>query len=203
MSNLLISKKGKVPGGMLVAGAIFIGIGVFILVSGLSKTGWRDSDFMALIKNALPFLFIIGGGAMMASAKGTYGRTYINLFNDRVEGIGISNGKALNFVFTQAQVYRILKQGSKICVFCNGVGFDICLSEDDAAQVYHCFMRGAASSEGNSDNAGAGNSDAQTAEPEKVIVACTHCGTKCRVLKGKGSIVIKCPRCLKEFNANS
>ncbi len=187
MSNLLISKKSKTPNGIVVAAIIFIAVGVFALMTGLTESDRRDSDIMALLKAALPFLCIFGGAAIFVYAKATFGKIYINLYADRVEGIGLCAGKTQSFIFTKAQDYRVLKQNGKICVFCNGVGFDIPLPEIDAAAVYNCYMKGTPT----------------PVDTDKVIVACTHCGTKCRVPKGKGTIVIKCPRCSKDFNANT
>ena len=141
MSKFIIAKKGKVPVGIIIVGILLIVVGIFLMTSEMSERRFGDSDFDLFAKKAAPVLIIMSGAIVIASSMGTAGKTFINVFDDKVEGVGLINGKPQSFVFYSYQNFSLLKQGSQLCVFCNGVGYNIALAAEDTDYILGLYKR--------------------------------------------------------------
>lgn len=115
----------------VLVGILFIVVGFALIASGSMERKFGDSDFDLFAKVAAPILMLMAGGGLLGSSYGTVSKTMINLYDDHVEGVGLINNKPQAFYFQKYQNYTLLKQGSQLCVFCDGVGYNIPLSAAD------------------------------------------------------------------------
>lgn len=141
MSKLIIAKKGRIPIYVIILSILCIGIGIWMLCSGMTERHFGDSDFDEFTKKVVPMLIIMAGVVMFGSANGTAAKTFINVFDDRVEGVGLIGGKPQSFVFYAYQRYTLLKQGSQLCVFCNGIGYNIALTSEETDEILRLHRR--------------------------------------------------------------
>jgi len=216
MSRLLISKKGVSSKLLILFGLFFIVITVLSFAMGSTERHFADSDFDAMVKIAAPILTGISGILCIARSS-AQGKTYINVYDDHVEGVGLS--KAIltqhNFHFNKTMNYTVQISGSQVKVSCGAEAYQIFLTAADAQQVYQCIYGNGAVNYATTNATNTNTAHQQntahnsTSNPKpntgSVVAVCPHCGTKCRVPSGRGLIRITCPnaKCKVPFTFDS
>ena len=213
MPRLLISKKGVLPKPLLFLGIAFIFLCVMFFALGLTERHFGDSEFTEIAKVAAPILMGIAGMFCLVSAF-AFTKTYICVYDDHVEGVGIGKGALAphNFCFGKNLNYTVQRSGGQLKVSCGSETYTVALTAADAQQVYGCIYGGGMPNynQNATPNGGANynpngaqnpnppygsnrNPQANAQQGNKIAV-CPRCGTKCRVPAGRGLIRITCPK---------
>ena len=231
MAKLIISKKANSSSKVMgILGALLLIIGVYMAFT--AKPPFAASDFEEAITYLAPAAIIISG-VLVISISIRANKGYISVYDDHIEGYGLtgSGTNGADFYFKKEDGYVASVDRSALIINCKGVSYKIILGSDSAREVYRYIIgqrennttkktaitkKETASETVEKEASPAKKAPAQkeisatpkekseVAQPnETTICVCPHCGTKCRVLSGKGKIMIKCPKCLEKFIENT
>ena len=195
MNRLIISKKGNAPGVAKFMILLLIAVG---LLAVLTNTGmpFNPSDTEEMMYYAstvgLPILCLMVS-AFMFGCVCRYGKTYIEVYDDRIEGIGVNNdgffGKlgntASSFCYTSADKYTVTLDGSFVCIDCNGAKLYLHFPEQDAKEVYDVLTHRVTRPAGSQ----------QTHSLDTITITCPKCNLKCKYPVGHGDVILTCPKC--------
>lgn len=199
MSNLIISKKSIIP----AANIIFTILGAIITVLNIYTSGFdadfgSEVEFHEVVSFASPFVLLVVTAFMLGSSL-RYNKSYINIYNDHIEGYGVCGkfgNTAQSFNLSQRDFYTITREGSYICINCNGKNYYLCFSDADANQIYQTAV--------NLKNSGARNAEYSYIPPQgDRVYTCPRCRANCRVPQVRGTIRITCPKCRSSFTVNN
>ena len=191
MNRLLMAKKGTKPGiyvTFCIIFAIFGGVGLLSSDGPLSLLGGSFS--VRRLPAMLAPVFCILAAVFSGVTAGQYAKSYLNIYDDRIEGYGLLNKgsmRAQSFNVPR-HLCQVTSEGSAyVCVRCNGAQYYLYFEKADVAPIMACAN---------------GSSYTYTA-PEPVILTCPTCGTRCRIPAGKGKIKVKCPKCRNQFEGRT
>ena len=198
MSTILVSKRGKAPFSLLLTGLIFAAVGIWLFLT--DEDAFTRDDTARFVLKIAPFALLCTAIFFAITAK-SYSKTYITLYDDRIEGIG-SCGKGgirtQSFHFDSRTNYKVSLERNFICVNANDMRFYISLAEPDAKDVMRAFTHKKVI-HGSDKPVKIKTSSGKKA----VICKCTFCGAKCRVPAGKGRLTVTCRECKEQFTAIS
>ena len=200
MSRLLVSKKGRAPVFYMCTGTIFIVVGIWMLIN--RGGAFNLDDAAEFVVNMAPFALLLAG-ILFGITAWSYSKTYITIYEDRVEGVGTCGKGGLScqsFHFDSRTKYVITAERSFVCVNVNDIRYYVSLSSLDVSDVklaveHKKVIPG-------SDTPVKPRTSLFRSSPKKTVVCkCTFCGTKCKVPGGKGRFMMTCPECKEEFTA--
>ncbi len=199
MSRMLISKKGTKPGILVVFCIILAVVGGLMFLTSDSPFAMlgNGADFARIMSILAPIACIVAAIFVGATA-GRYGQTYINIYDDHIEGFGLltkGSQRGQNFHLPRHACNVTVEGNSYICVRSDGANYYMHFDAADVQQIMACVNGGTYGS--------SGTYEAPKATAEAKIFTCPNCGAKCRVPGGKGNIRVRCPRCSQQFNANT
>lgn len=201
MSKLLVSKKGKPPVFLYAAGLLFIVLGIWLFAAnGLAFSRDATSEFIAI---CAPIAMIIAGVVFLFTTR-SYSKTYIIVYDDRIEGFGTCGKGGLggqSFHFDERTKYTVTIERAFVCVNANGMRYYISLPLSDANDVQRAVVhKKAAPPEQNTFNP----SRKKAVSGNKTVPCkCTFCGAKCKIPAGSGRITVTCSECGESFTAIS
>lgn len=214
MGKLLIEKKGHMPKALLLVGLVALALCVWYYAEGMYEHRYGDTEFQDLVKIAGPILLFMSG--VLCTAKCYHhSKTYIRVYDDHIEGMGITKGAMAphSFHFAKHMNYTVHVSNADLRVNCGSESYSIGLTNADAQAVYRCVYSGETAQPRPQPRPQAqpgpqAQPKTQTqpkpqAQPkpqpkpeapaQKVIAVCPHCSAQCRVPAGKGLIRITCP----------
>lgn len=206
---------------LLIAGAIAVILGIVFLNNGDFEGHKRgNSNADDAIMNFLPALFVLMGILCFVQSS-IISKSYINVYDDHIEGAALSAGgfTVKKFHFTKDMRYTVQQDGAAVKVSCGGKVYRIKLTAADAGEVYHCAVNSMASSAVSPAQKTAYSSvqntatrpvnrvttpvTNQTAPAQNILIRCPSCDAPMKIPAGKGTIRLTCPKCKKIFQAKS
>lgn len=194
MGHLIISKKCKAPGAAKFFIFLFVAIGAIAVFTNTGKPfNASDTEEMMyyLSTVGLPILSLLVAASMLGCTA-RYSKSYIEIYDDHIEGFGVNHGffgKLNNtgsaFRYTNSDGYTASLDGSAVCIDCNGAKLYLNFDPQDAQEVYDILTGKTARP--------AGNRPAHNLDT--ITVTCPKCGVKCKYPVGHGNVVLTCPKC--------
>ena len=194
MNHLILGKKCKAPGAAKFFILLFVAVGAMALLTNTGKPfAASDTEEMMYYVSAvgLPILSLFMAATMLGCVA-RYSKSYIEIYDDHIEGIGVNHGffgklgnTASSFSYTASDKYTATLDGSSACIDCNGAKIYLNFEAQDAKEVYDLLTGKAAY--------GAGHQ--QTHTLDTITITCPKCGVKCKYPVGHGEVVLTCPKC--------
>ncbi len=200
MSRVLVSKKGRAPVFSVCASIIFITVGIWLFV--IRGSVFNLDDASEFVVNMAPFALILSG-LLFAATAWSYSRTYVTIYDDRVEGVGTCGKGGFyvqSFHFDGRTKYTVSVERSFVCVNANGIRYYISLSSSDISDA-ELAIRLKKSIPGSDTPINPKTSLFSSSSKKSVVCKCTFCGAKCKSRGGKGRFMMTCPECGEEFTA--
>ncbi len=207
MGNLICTKKGKASVILLVISGLFLFMALFFFINTIDILG-RD-DGLELVLSVITPMLCLGAGVMCLLQYLSENKSYISIYNDSIEGIGVNGiSKSESFRYRNGE-YTVTQQDSIVNINTAGKKLRLRFSKEEAAQVYQLLTNRHSHSSANpysqpkanpTNQANAPKAAANQGNPGKVIRPCPNCGAKCLVPAGKGHVKITCPKCQHQFN---
>lgn len=131
------------PKALLIAGILCIAFCFYAFASGMTKHHFGDSDFEDMAKKAAPILTGMLGLICIVGSFSS-GKTYVMVYDDHIEGVGIGKGAFAphTFHFANNLNYTVQQSGSMLKVSCGNETYSISLTAADAQDVYRCIYGG-------------------------------------------------------------
>ena len=194
MNNLIISKKCKFPGIAVFFILLFVAIGAMTLLTNTGKPfNASDTEEMMyyLSTVGLPILCLLVS-ALMLGCIARYSKSYIEVYDDHIEGIGVNHGffgklgnTASSFNYNNSDGYTATLDGNSICIDCNGAKIHLNFDAQDAKEVYDVLTGKVARNAGHH----------PTHTLDTITITCPKCGVKCNYPMGHGEVILTCPKC--------
>jgi len=221
MSQLRVTKKATLSGLQTFAPLLLLGCVVLMFATGATEHRFGDSETDEFVR-ILPVVLLAMAGLLMFVNNAKCKGTYISVYDDHVEGVGIApNGfNSQSFRFEKSSHYVLHPQKNRLSVACGGVSLNVFLNDQDARAVVEADRNTVSYAPRTPRYEAPKTPKAPKQEPPKVSpipqapknptytkpqsseaveLFCVYCGFKCRVPVGKGKINITCPNCQKKF----
>jgi len=194
MNNLIISKKCKKPGIAVFFIVLFIAVGAITLLTNTGKpfaASDAEETMYYLSTVGLPILCLAGAAFMLACIS-RYSKSYIKVYDDHIEGVGVNNGfmgklgnTASAFNYRNSDRYTATLDGSFVCIDCNGAKIYLSFDATAAKEVYNILAG----------NAARPVKSQQVHKLDTITITCPKCGVKCKYPVGHGEVILTCPKC--------
>ncbi len=194
MSNLIISKKCKAPGAAIFFILLFVAVAAITFLTNTGKPfAASDTEEMMyyLTSIGLPILCLLVAAVMLGCVS-RYSKSYIAIYNDHIEGIGVNHGffgklgnTASSFCYSNSDGYTATLNGNSVCIECNGAKLYLNFGAQDAQEVYGILTGKIPHSAGQQ----------STHTLDTITITCPKCGVKCKYPVGHGDVILTCPKC--------
>lgn len=194
MNNLIVRKNCKAPGAAKFFILLFVAVGAIALLTNTGKpflASDTEEAMYYLSSIGLPILSLLVAATMLGCVN-RYSKSYIEIYDDHIEGTGVNHGffgklgnTASSFYYTYSDGYTATLDGTSICIDCNGAKLYLNFEAGDAQEVYNILTGKTARPAGNR----------PTHTLDTITVTCPKCGVKCKYPVGHGEVVLTCPKC--------
>ncbi len=215
MNRFPISRKGKIPVGLIAAMAVTVLLFfISLMLVSSEKKMYRKSEFEQMLMVMLPILSL-GCTAYLAGCAYRASKCFITVYPDYIEGfgmLGITSQRGQNFRLTREQCTVTVENGQALCINTVSAKFYIYLSAPEVQEMYALLSQNQQSTASRPSQAPqtppvyerpVQQPSRVATPPQTKIQYCPMCGNQHRVPTGIGHIVVTCPACHHRFDSNT